>query len=253
MNNPYDILKISSDASKTEIDAAYYRLMEEYKSEKNGDNITDDISEYKINELKTAYNQIINQLKSNSTVMGQVSSNTVNPYYTAASSSAQNTVDSPNNPDKAEVIQKTAYSQTSDYSSDSYSSSQNSDNYENNDVFGSIKQFIDLGRYTEAENLLNSINYKDTATWHFLYGKMCFGRGWMNQAAVHFERASALAPNNQEYRQEMVKINQMKLDRSSRIPVAPIVAGMAFMGLASCAYGTLVSLPLLVDLFENMC
>lgn len=147
MTNPYDILKISSDSSKAEIDASYCRLMEEYTREKSGDNVTNDIAEYKINELKTAYNQIIDQLKNNSALMGQVSYDSINPYYIASASPTVNSSKTVNNdaPDKTEEIHEAS---RSDYSkAPENNTNQNNDNYDYNDVFGSVKQLIDLGRY----------------------------------------------------------------------------------------------------------
>lgn len=66
---------------------------------------------------------------------------------------------------------------------------------------------------------------------------MCLGRGWMNQAAVHFERASVLAPNNNEYRQEAIKINQMKLGQKSDFPIVPIIMGTICVESVVCLYG----------------
>ena len=52
MTNPYEILGVKSDAGKSEIDAAYNRLITEYKNSGSSD---------KIQELTTAYNQAVNQ------------------------------------------------------------------------------------------------------------------------------------------------------------------------------------------------
>lgn len=234
MTNPYEILGIKSDASKAEIDAAYNRLITEYKSSGHSDSVSKEISNYKIQELTTAYNQVINQHNDN-TVLGNTVSEIINPYY--APSNTANT----NLHNKALDIPKSLTNNCcsdEDNTDDEKSEKQNSENvYTNdpNDVFGSVIQFIELERYTEAENLLNSINYKDTAKWHYLYGKMCLGRGWMNQAAVHFQRAYVLEPSNDRYRQESLQINKMKLN-SSKIPKAVIAGGAAICALRICGY-----------------
>lgn len=237
MNNPYDILHITPDAGKNETDTAYFRLLDKYESEKAlaADSVSADIIQHKIDELKTAYNQIISQQNSNNILMGNAVSENINPYYSAQ--------------------QNTAHVQPSvqnNFQGNAQQTQYNTDEPKINpeDKFGMVRQYIELGRYSEAENILNSINYKDTATWHFLYGKMCLGRGWMNQASVHISRASKLAPDNEEYRQEMIRINQMKIGKSSKIPVLPVVAGAACIGLGSCGYGILVSLPLICSDIE---
>ena len=47
----------------------------------------------------------------------------------------------------------------------------------------------------------------------------------MNQAAVHFQRAYVLDPSNQQYREENMRINNMKLN-SSKVPKA-VIAGVS--------------------------
>lgn len=76
MTNPYEILGVKSDAGKSEIDAAYNRLITEYKNSGSSD---------KIQELTTAYNQAVNQYNE-SIVLGNTVSQTINPYYAPSDS-----------------------------------------------------------------------------------------------------------------------------------------------------------------------
>lgn len=231
MTNPYEILGVKSDAGKSEIDAAYNRLITEYKNSGSSD---------KIQELTTAYNQAVNQYNE-SIVLGNTVSQTINPYYAPSDSvniNVHKVSDKSNN-----------YCSSENNTDDKKSECQNSENVNvyTNDVFGSVRQFIDMERYIEAENLLNSINYKDTALWHYLYGKMCYGRGWMNQAAIHFQRAYTLEPSNQQYREENMRINNMKLN-SSKVPKAVIAGGIAVCALRICYYTS----PILINFCDDL-
>lgn len=218
MTNPYDILGISSDADKGEIDAAYNRLITEYQNSAGSDDVSEEIYSYKIQELTTAYNQAVSQC-CDKTVLGSTLSENINPYYAPVNSvklSAQNNKSEKNvQPDNS-----------APQSGPEAQNTEKSDN-DPNDIFGSANRLTELGRYAEAENLLNSISYKDTAEWHFCYGKMCRARGWMNQASEHFYRATVLEPSNEKYRQAYADITEMKAGSSKISPAAMAIAGGA--------------------------
>jgi len=240
MTNPYEILGVSSNAGKPEIDAAYNRLIEEYKNSGKNDSISEEIYEYKIQELRTAYSQICSQINSNT--LGDTSSETINPYYAPSDNILKqthnniNTVPMPIENSKQDTFNPKPQETDDNYTQNNTNNTQSSYTGDPNDTFGSVRQFIELGRYAEAENFLNSIHYKDTATWHFLYGKMCMGRGWLNQASTHFQRAVLLDPSNEEYKQEHIKINQMKLNNPTKVPVGVFIAGGACISLRVCGY-----------------
>ncbi|MDE5648588.1 MAG: hypothetical protein K2I33_01605, partial [Oscillospiraceae bacterium] len=67
------------------------------------------------------------------------------------------------------------------------------------------------------------------------YGKMCRERGWMNQAAIHLQRASSLDSSNEQYRQESEQVNKMK-SNSFKVPKAVIIGGTVFCALRICGY-----------------
>ena len=78
--------------------------------------------------------------------------------------------------------------------------------------FADIRQMIRSGRMEEAEELLNGVPQGNRdAEWHFLKGNIFYARGWLNEAADYFSRASNMDPGNQEYR---AALNQLMWQRN---------------------------------------
>ena len=74
--------------------------------------------------------------------------------------------------------------------------------------FGDIRARINSGRVDEAEILLDGIPAgQRTAEWYYLKGTVSHRKGWLEDAARNFERASQLDPTNSEYRRACNNIN----------------------------------------------
>ncbi|MBQ2965022.1 MAG: molecular chaperone DnaJ [Clostridia bacterium] len=74
--------------------------------------------------------------------------------------------------------------------------------------FGDIRAKINSGRTDEAEILLDGISADQrTAEWYYLKGTVSHRKGWLEDAARNFERASQLDPTNPEYRRACYNIN----------------------------------------------
>lgn len=74
--------------------------------------------------------------------------------------------------------------------------------------FGDIRAKINAGRTDEAEILLDGIPAgQRTAEWYYLKGTVSHRKGWLEDAARNFERASQLDPSNAEYRRACNNIN----------------------------------------------
>ena len=74
--------------------------------------------------------------------------------------------------------------------------------------FGDIRAKINSGRVDEAEILLEGIPADQrTAEWYYLKGTVSHRKGWLEDAARNFERASQLDPTNSEYRRAANNIN----------------------------------------------
>lgn len=73
---------------------------------------------------------------------------------------------------------------------------------------GDIRAKINAGRTDEAEILLEGIPVgQRTAEWYYLKGTVSHRKGWLEDAARNFERASQLDPSNTEYRRACNNIN----------------------------------------------
>ena len=68
-------------------------------------------------------------------------------------------------------------------------------------AFADVRSLIQSRRLVEAEELLDGtpINQRN-AEWYFLKGSVFYARGWLEDAANHFESACRMDPNNAEYR-----------------------------------------------------
>ncbi len=69
-----------------------------------------------------------------------------------------------------------------------------------NSRFSDIRRLISQNRIAEAEELLDGVpDYNRNAEWYFLKGSVLYRRGWLSEAARHFQRAYQMEPQNPEY------------------------------------------------------
>ena len=71
-----------------------------------------------------------------------------------------------------------------------------------NETYQRIRQAINTGNLTLADQLLASIPTRD-AEWYFLSGAVAYRRGWMDEAQRNYQTAASMEPGNAEYRQAM--------------------------------------------------
>ena len=71
-----------------------------------------------------------------------------------------------------------------------------------NETYQRIRQAINTGNLTLADQLLASIPTHD-AEWYFLSGAVAYRRGWMDEAQRNYQMAASMEPGNAEYRQAM--------------------------------------------------
>lgn len=66
--------------------------------------------------------------------------------------------------------------------------------------FLDVRRLINLGRVTEAEELLDGVpRHMRDAEWHFLKGTVQHSRGWMDEAYENINRACEMNTQNAEY------------------------------------------------------
>lgn len=82
-----------------------------------------------------------------------------------------------------------------------YSASGASGSAGGNSKYIDIRNYINSGRYDEAQELLDGIPISSRdAEWYFLNGSVLYKRGWFDNAYTSFATAYRMSPNNPEYR-----------------------------------------------------
>lgn len=164
MNDPYQTLGVSENASDEEVKKAYRDLARKYHPDHYHDNPLADLAQEKMKEINAAYEEI-NRRRSGS---GSGSYGR-NPYG------------------------GTGYQH---YGGQQYHSGSSSS------VLQQVRIAIQSGDISRAEALLN--NYSDhNAEWNFLRGAVCYRRGWMDEAKRYYQTACQMDPGNAEYRQAL--------------------------------------------------
>jgi len=74
------------------------------------------------------------------------------------------------------------------------------------DMVYRIKMLIQNGNFTQAQQLLDSMQVRDSS-WHYLQGLLFLRRGWYDRANVLLRRAVDMEPNNPEYRDALNRVN----------------------------------------------
>ena len=170
MNDPYSVLGVSPSASDEEIKKAYRDLARKYHPDNYQDNPLADLAQEKMKAINEAYDTITRARAGGSSQSGQSYSQTYNQGYAQQSYAEQNASSA--------------------------------------GVYNQIRQAINAGNLTLAEQLLASIPTRD-AEWYFLNGAVAYRKGWMDEAQRNYQMAASMAPGNAEYRQamQMVRYN----------------------------------------------
>ena len=170
MNDPYQILGVSENASDEEVKKAYRDLARKYHPDNYHDNPLADLAQEKMKEINAAYEEI-NKRRSGSTSRGGYGGG-----YSSSGSYGPG-------------------SSRGGYQQYGYSGGSSS-------VLQQVRMAIQTGDISRAEALL--ANYSDhNAEWNFLRGAVCYRRGWMDEAKRYYQTACQMDPTNAEYRQAL--------------------------------------------------
>ena len=177
MNDPYQILGVSENASDEEIKKAYRELARKYHPDNYHDNPLADLAQEKMKEINAAYEQITKERAS-----GKRGSGSGGASYGASGYGGYG-----------------GYQGYGGYGGSQSYSGQSS-------VLQQARIAINTGNISRAEALL--ANYSDhNAEWNFLKGAVCYKRGWMDEARRYYETAVQMDPGNAEYQRALDMIN----------------------------------------------
>ena len=173
MNDPYQILGVSENASDEEIKKAYRELARKYHPDNYHDNPLADLAQEKMKEINAAYEQITKERAS-----GKRGSGSGGASYGASGYGGYG-----------------GYQGYGGYGGSQSYSGQSS-------VLQQARIAINTGNISRAEALL--ANYSDhNAEWNFLKGAVCYRRGWLDEALRYYRTACQMDPTNAEYRQAL--------------------------------------------------
>lgn len=171
MNDPYQVLGVSENASDEEIKKAYRELARKYHPDNYHDNPLADLAQEKMKEINAAYEQITKERASGK----RGSSGGTSSGYGG-------------------------YGGYQGYGGYSYSGSRSYSGQSS--VLQQARIAIQTGNISRAEALLD--NYSDhNAEWNFLKGAVCYRRGWLDEALRYYRTACQMDPSNAEYRQAL--------------------------------------------------
>jgi molecular chaperone DnaJ len=163
MNDPYQVLGVSSTATDEEVKKAYRNLARKYHPDNYHDNPLADLAQEKMKLINEAYEEIQSQRKGRTT---SGSAYNGNPYAGA-------------------------------YGANGYGGYRSSTTG-GSPAFQRIRMAINQDNLNLAEELLNAMTDRN-AEWNYLKGVICIRRGWMDEAKRYFAQAVQIEPDNLEY------------------------------------------------------
>ena len=159
INNPYEVLGVSQNASNDEIKRAYRDLSRKYHPDSYVDNPLAGLAEEKFKEVQEAYDQIMRERDGG--------------YQSGYGSNAGN-------------------SYSSGYGQQNYASS------EDNVQLQAAANYLNARQYQQALNVLSRIQNR-SAQWYYLSAVANMGMGNNVNALNLARQASSMEPGNPEY------------------------------------------------------
>ena len=175
MNDPYQILGVSENASDEEIKKAYRELARKYHPDNYHDNPLADLAQEKMKEINAAYEQITKERGAPASGRQWLRRGLLRRFRLRRIRRLSGLRRIWGLPE----LQRSSSS-----------------------VLQQVRIAINTGNISRAEALL--ANYSDhNAEWNFLKGAVCYRRGWMDEALRYYQTACQMDPTNAEYRQAL--------------------------------------------------
>lgn len=188
MLDPFEYFGISPNASRAELDNAYRQMREKNKCDKNADSLTRDISENKLREIDEVYRQALGRI-----------------------SRGGRTVQPPQKPVSAPPVKNPVSENQNTYNQNNSANNDQTNKYAAFEKdYNKINNLINSKNLQAAENILFEYNLVGYAKWHYIFARLRFTQGWMNDALDNYKKAYELEPYNQLYRQSYENICNMR-------------------------------------------
>ncbi len=170
--NPYKVLGVSENASQEEIRAAYLALVKKYHPDKYTDNPLKELAGEKLKEINQAYELLIKKPNGSAGAgrAGGYSSGRTggSGYHSRASGTAYS------GPNAAEYVR--------------------------------ARSFINQNNLNAARTVLDRVPTHN-GEWYYLYGIIYLRQGWYEKARECIRKAYELDPDNAEYRNAYMSLN----------------------------------------------
>ncbi len=172
--NPYKVLGVSENASQEEIRAAYLELVKKYHPDKYTDNPLKELAGEKLKEINQAYEMLSKKQTNGSAGYGSSSSGSYGGYGGAGGGYSRPGGTAYSGPFAAE--------------------------------FARARTFINQNNLDAAQAILNGVSVRN-AEWNYLTGVIYLRQGSYERAFACFSRAYEAEPDNPEYRNAYVSLN----------------------------------------------